>query len=235
MEELLLYTDQGCCCAKGLGDILPYWTRKLHARTCLPSNQGTRIAATRAERSGEEPDSLPHGSQVEIARRSREMRSMGHGKAWWLAAAVPMHKLLVCVKESDGLLWRELESTKSARAFPSINFVRCTCSTTARDRLRQVGGVQKRGCLTFDNMQAKFASPPFSVYVESSIGTSQCVFSLMIGAWLTLPIDPDGWPSLLVHGAWWLAACGLVDRAELMPCSAGACATSSLNWISRSC
>lgn len=111
-----------------------------------------------------------------------------------------MHKLLVCVKESDGLLWRELESTKSARAFPSINFVRCTCSTTARDRLRQVGGVQKRGCLTFDNMQAKFASPPFQcICGKLDRHVAVCFFT---HDWCLInPADRSRWVALII-GAW---------------------------------
>jgi hypothetical protein len=81
MEELLLYTDQGCCCAKGLGDILDEKAACAHQPALEPRDTHSGDASG-SERSGEEPDSLPHGSQVEIARRSREMRSMGHGKAW---------------------------------------------------------------------------------------------------------------------------------------------------------
>lgn len=75
---MLVYTDPGCW-AKGLGDILDD-----KAACLVPARAHLPDLEPRDTHSGDASGGrLPHGSQVEIERRSREMRSMGRdGKAW---------------------------------------------------------------------------------------------------------------------------------------------------------
>lgn len=78
---MLVYTDPGCC-AKGLGDILDEKAACLvPARAHLPALEPRDTHSGDASGAEGRGDRLPHGSQVEIERRSREMRSMGDGKA----------------------------------------------------------------------------------------------------------------------------------------------------------